>query len=180
MKKLHLAPAAVVLGLGLGLAAGTGDALAGTATANLSVTATVDASCTINTSPVNFGTYQPTAATPTFVSGSLTIACVKGTTPAIGLSGGGNPGLNPGQRAMANAVTSEQLSYFLYKPALATPNTCTTNETDAWGATGTERLEPGATTTINAATYSICGKIPAQQDVSTGSYQDTVIATVEF
>ncbi len=176
MKKLGLA----VCIASLGLAACTNEAFAGTATANLSVTATVDASCTINTSPVSFGSYNPTAATPTFVSGAVTVACVKGTTPVIGLGGGANPGANPGERAMLNASTNELLSYFLYKPALAAPNNCTTTETDVWGNSGTERLEPGTTTSVAASTYSICGKIPQQQDVSTGSYQDTVIATVEF
>lgn len=176
MKKLSLA----VCVASLGLMAGTGAAFAGTATANLTVTATVDASCTINTSPISFGTYNPAAATPTFVAGNVTIACVKGTTPVIGLSSGGNPGTNPGERAMANSVTNELLSYFLYKPALASPGSCTNNETAVWGATGTDRLEPGATTSATASAYSICGKIPAQQDVSAGSYQDIVIATVEF
>lgn len=177
MKKLNLAAGAVVLGLA---ACTNGDAFAATVSANLTVSATVDASCTINTAPVNFGSYNPTSTTPTFVSGAVTVACVKGTTPVIGLSSGSNPGALAGERAMTNAVTSELLGYFLYKPALATPNICTTAETDAWGATGSERLEPGATTSVAATTYSICGKIPPQQDVSTGSYQDTVIATVEF
>lgn len=176
MKKLGL----VVCIASLGLAACTNEAFAGTATANLSVTATVDASCTINTSPVSFGSYNPTATTPTFVSGAVTVACVKGTTPVIGLGAGANPGANPGERAMLNAATNELLSYFLYKPTLAAPQSCTTTETDVWGNSGVERLEPGATTSVAASTYSICGKIPQQQDVSTGSYQDTVIATVEF
>lgn len=178
MKQTRLALCAASLGLAVCTQASFAANPPETATVNVS--ATVDASCTINASPVSFGSYNPAAATPTFVSGAVTISCVKGTVPKIGLSGGDNPGVNPGERAMLNAATNDLLSYFLYKPALTTPNSCTTTETDAWGNSGLEFLEPGATTSVAASTYSICGKIPAQQDVSTGSYQDTVIATVEF
>lgn len=174
MKKL-----AAVLGIAsLGLIACTDQAHAATATANLNVNANVSASCTINTAPVSFGSYSPTATTDAHATGSVTVACVKGTTPKIALSSGQNPGANPGQRAMSNGT--DLLTYFLYKPALANPATCTGTETDVWGATGTELLEPGVATSVAATTYSICGKIPAQQDVATGTYQDTVIATVEF
>ncbi len=156
-------------------------AVAGQATSDLTVTATVNTSCTINTSPVSFGDYSPANAQPTYVAGSVTVACVKGSTPVISLGGGLNPGVNPGERAMKNTTGNDLLSYFLYKPASTVPNTaCTTTETNPWGSVGAERFEPGVATGIAASTYSICGKIPAEQDVSTGSYQDTVTATVEF
>ncbi len=177
MKKISKAVLAASLGL-LSVHAGV---MAGQATADLSVTANVSASCTINTTPVSFGSYSPAQAQPTFVSGSVTVACVKGSTPVISLSSGLHPGSTPGERAMKHAVGTDLLSYFLYKPASVVANTaCTTTETDPWGSVGTERFEPGTATGIAASTYNICGKIPAAQDVSTGSYQDTVTATVEF
>lgn len=169
------------LAVSIGLASLTTGAMAAQATSDLNVTATVNASCTINTSPVSFGSYNPAQALPTYVSGSVTVACVKGSVPVISLSGGLHPGATPGERAMKHTVDTDMLSYFLYKPASVVANTaCTTTETDPWGWTGTERFEPGTSTGIAASTYNICGKIPAAQDVSTGSYQDTVTATVEF
>lgn len=171
----------VVLAASVGFATISSAAIAAQATSDLTVTATVNASCTINTTPVSFGNYSPANVQHTYVSGSVTVACVKGSIPVISLSGGLNPGVNPGERAMKHTIGNELLSYFLYKPASIVPNTaCTTTETDPWGAIGVERFEPGAATGIAASTYNICGKIPAAQDVSTGSYQDTVTATVEF
>jgi spore coat protein U-like protein len=164
-----------------GVASISPGAMAAQATSDLTVTATVNTSCTINTTPVSFGDYSPANTQPTFVSGSVTVACVKGSIPVISLSSGLNPGVNPGERAMKNTVGNDLLSYFLYKPASTISNTaCTTSETNPWGSIGAERFEPGAATGIAASTYNICGKIPAAQDVSTGSYQDTVTATVEF
>lgn len=75
--------------------------------------------------------------------------------------------------------TDDKLAYYLYKPASPT-EACTGKETVIWGAAGADRLELGATTSLAPTTYNICGKIPAQQDVATGTYQDTVTATVEF
>ncbi len=163
------------------VAATSNAAFAGQATSDLTITANVNASCTINTSPVSFGSYSPASAQATYVSGAVTVACVKGTVPVISLSAGLNPGTNLGERAMKLTTGSDLLSYFLYKPASIVANTaCTNTETDPWGAIGTERFEPGTVGSIAAATYNICGKIPAGQDVATGSYQDTVTATVDF
>jgi spore coat protein U-like protein len=177
MKKISKA----VLAASFGLMSVHAGVMAAQATSELTVTANVNASCSINTNPVSFGSYNPANAQPTYVSGSVTVACVKGSVPVISLSGGLNPGANPGERAMKHTVGTDLLSYFLYKPASVVANTaCTTTETNPWGSVGTERFEPGTSTGIAASTYNICGKIPAAQDVSTGSYQDTVTATVEF
>ncbi len=178
MKSISKAVLAASIGM---LGVHTGALAAGQATSELSVTATVNASCTINTSPVSFGNYSPAQAQPTYVSGSVSVSCVKGSVPVISLSGGLNPGATPGERAMKHTVGTDLLSYFLYKPASIVANTaCTTTESDPWGTVGAERFEPGTSTGIAASTYNICGKIPAAQDVTTGSYQDTVTATVEF
>ncbi len=171
----HLRNAMLFASIGL-IAAG---AHAGTETATLTVTATVNSSCTINTSPVNFGTYNPSATAPTTVSGAVAVACVKGSVPVISLSGGLNPGTNAGERAMKHTDGEDKLAYYLYKPASLNA-ACTGNESSVWGATAADRLEPGAVTSIAQTTYNICGKVPAQQDVATGTYQDTVTATVEF
>lgn len=170
-----------IVAVSFGLTCISSGVMAQTATADLTVTASVNASCTINTAPVSFGGYNPADLQATHVSGSVTVSCVKGTAPIISLSGGSNPGANPGERAMKHASEADLLSYFLYKPSSTVANTaCTTTETEPWGQLGAERFVPGAATSIAASTYNICGRIPAGQDVLTGSYQDTVIATVEF
>ena len=65
-------------------------AIAGTVTNNLNVTATIDASCSIDSvSAVNFGNaYHPANNQPTYAAGAVTVSCVKGSHPTITLDGG--------------------------------------------------------------------------------------------
>src|SRR3954452_15791372 len=82
-------------------------ARAGTATSNFVVTGNVIANCTISTGGITF-TYDPVgtnAAANATASGTLTLACTKGSAPSIGLSAGSNAaaaaGLTPASpRAM--------------------------------------------------------------------------------
>ena len=159
----------------------TGVAIAGSATAPLVVSATVAASCSISTTPVSFGAYDPASAAATTSTGSVTLSCVKNSDPSISLTLGlyavGSV------RGMKDSVitNTDVLSYQLYQPSSLVPNTaCTFNETTAWGSTGTELFDPAAATSIAPQTYNICGKILPGQDVANGSYQDTVTAQVDF
>jgi len=151
-------------------------------TDTIDVTATIAASCAISSvAAVDFGTnYNPSNTSPTYAGGAITIACVKGTHPTIALSGGNNPDTITGARRMTNtSVPSEVLSYSLFKPTGAAFS-CTQTETETWGASGLAVLDPGPAAGFAATTFSICGKIDARQDVSTGTYTDQVIATVTF
>lgn len=159
-------------------------ATAGTSpqTANLAVSASVEASCTIDSvSAISFGSYNPANTQPTYAAGSITVSCVKGLHPYIAL----NSGLNADQagvRAMKNG-NSELLSYQIFKPTLVANslnNTCNNNETDPWGSADTARLDLGVSPNITPVTYGVCGKIDALQNVGAGTYNDTVIATVTF
>src|SRR6266508_307681 len=78
---------------GIGAVVVGGPAFAGSATQNLSVTASVAANCTISTSAVAFGAYDPVvanAATALNASGSVSIACTKGSAPNITMDLGAN------------------------------------------------------------------------------------------
>ena len=151
-------------------------------TQTIDVTATISASCSISSvAAVDFGTnYNPANTAPTYADGSITIACVKGTHPTIALSSGNNPDTVSGLRRMANTTTpGDNLAYSLFKPAGAAFS-CTHAETEAWGSAGPSVFDPGVAGGFATTTISICGKIDARQDVSTGTYTDQVIATVTF
>jgi spore coat protein U-like protein len=151
-------------------------------TDTVNITATIAASCAISSvAAVNFGTnYNPSNTSATYADGSITIACVKGTHPTIALSSGNNPDAVTGARRMAHAsIAGEVLAYSLFKPA-GTGFSCSHTETEAWGASGLDVFDPGVAGGLASTTISICGKIDAGQDVSTGSYSDQVIATVTF
>ena len=178
--KLRKVSNALVLASLLGVAA---PALAGNATSNLSVTASVTANCTISTNPVAFGAYDPVvanAATALNASGSVSIACTKGSAPNITMDLGGNA--SGSQRKMlVTGGGTDTLNYQLYQPPTTTPNTaCSFPGSTVWGDTGAQVFTPTAPANKNSRTYNVCGTVAAGQDVSVGSYQDTVVATVNF
>jgi len=146
-------------------------AFAAQQTANLNVTASVAANCTITTSPVAFGAYDPVvanASTDLTASGSVNVACTKGTPATIDLGNGGN--LSGGSRRMGSG--SDFLNYALYKDAA---------RTQVWGS----GLAGGSTAAYNAATkastaVTVYGTVPQNQDVTVGAYSDVVLATINY
>lgn len=165
---------------------GAGSATTGTAGngPSLIVSASVAANCTITTAPVVFGAYDPIAANAAAVlqaTGTVSIACTKGATAiSVGLGGGGNSGsAAPGTtRAMAGGTLPGFLSYELFKPSAITPNAACAY-TSVWGS-GANVFSVENSPSKASRTYNICGQVPAGQDVSVGSYTDTVVATVNF
>jgi spore coat protein U-like protein len=146
-------------------------AFAGSATASLNVSASVSAVCTISTSAVAFGAYDPVvtnAATDLNGTGTVTVACTKGASATIDLGNGSN--LSGGSRRMGSGT--DFLSYSLYKDAARTA---------VWG-TG---LAGGTTYTYSSASkaatsITVYGKVPQAQDVTVGAYSDVVTATINY
>jgi spore coat protein U-like protein len=136
---------------------------------NLSVTANVSANCTISTTPVAFGAYDPVATNNTTgvdasASGTVVVACTKNTAATIDLGNGGN---FSGTRRMSSG--SDFLGYSLYSDAA---------HTSAWGS-GASSVAYNAASK-NAATLDVYGLSPKGQDVSVGAYSDTVVATINY
>jgi len=144
---------------------------AASSSANLSVTASVAANCTITTAPVAFGAYDPVganAAADLLSTGTVTVACTKGTPATVDLGQGLN--LSGGSRRMASA--SDFMNYALYKDAA---------RTQVWGST----MAGGSTVAYLAASkntfgITVFGTVPQAQDVTVGAYADTVLATINY
>jgi spore coat protein U-like protein len=134
-------------------------------TANLNVTATVEASCTLQGGTLAFGTYNPTDDDPTDSSATITYTCTQGTNVTINLDDGDHAG-GPGQRAMAGPG-SALLDYGLY-----------TDEArqDPWGVDG---FTPPATS-AGQESLEVYGRIPAGQQAGPGAYTDTVLITLNI
>ncbi|HYV66294.1 MAG TPA: spore coat protein U domain-containing protein, partial [Myxococcales bacterium] len=112
-----------------------------------------------------------TAATST---GTVSIACTKGSGPSIGLNAGNNPGAVAGvTRAMANGTN--RLGYELFQQAAAPGNGAVW--TDIGGA---NPLNAGVSPSKASRSFTVQAQIPAGQDVAVGSYTDTITATVNF
>ena len=153
------------------LVALAGDVLAGTASSPFTVTGTVVANCTISTTGITF-TYDPVSAnasTDALNSGTVTITCTKGSAPSIGLDNGLYAGLaSKGPRAMRLGTTANYLGYDIYFPGTKTP----------WSTAAP--FVPSSPTSKASRTFNMDGAALAGQDVSVGTYTDTVTATVNF
>jgi len=146
-------------------------ALAATATANLGATATVINNCTISTAVLAFGNYDPVnvnAAAPLDGTGTVTIACTKGSTVTIGLGLGSNAS---GATRRLTDGSGNFLTYEVYQEAA---------HTTIWGNAGAALLSPAAAPSKAARNFTAYGRVPSNQDITAGIYTDTIVATVNF
>ena len=154
-------------GLVLGMAA---PAFAQTATANLGVSATVAKNCSISTTPVAFGAYDPivtNATNPLDGTGTVVVTCTKGAGTRIDLGLGSNA--TGTTRRMTGG--GDFLTYELYT---------TTARTTVWGSGAAAGLTIPAAPSKAARTYTVYGQVAGGQDVTATSYADTVVATINF
>ncbi len=145
-----------------------GLALAAILAAALSVEA--QGTCKISTTPVSFGTYNVFATTPLDTTGSVTYRCVPPVTGiTIVLSRGSSSTFSP--RTLVKGT--ESLNYNLYLDAA---------RTRIWGdgTGGTQVFSDPNPQNNQDVTVTIFGRILAGQDVSAGTYADTVTATITF
>jgi spore coat protein U-like protein len=168
MKKLAVAAA---LGLGVSMMSGE-SARAATDTDNLNVSATVNAACTITGGAVNFGVYDVTAAAANDAQGTISINCSTGAVVYVALGQGANADAASTDAAPVRRMSdggTNFLGYGLYQDAAR--NTL-------WGNTAATAVN--STGTGAAVSLTVYGRIPALQAVGSGSYTDTVIATVNY
>jgi spore coat protein U-like protein len=147
--------AAVIIGL-LSLAQFS---QATTKTNILQVTATVIASCNINSvTDIAFGNYDPISPVPADAAGSVILQCAKDTAYKTYITG---------TRAMTGG--SDTLNFDLYSDAGRTMTFPSDNSETATNAPD-----------INPITKIIYGRIPAQQNVGVANYSRTLTVTVEY
>src|SRR5438270_1352031 len=135
---------ASLLGVGAAMLSAS-PAHAGSAPANLSVTASVTANCTISTTAVAFGAYDPVvanASTALNASGSVSVACTKGSAPNITMDLGANASGSHRNMLVTGGgthVAGDQL----YEPPNTTPGSaCTLPENTARGRAVARALPP--------------------------------------
>ena len=135
----------------------------------LSWSSHAEAACTISASGINFGTYSVFSATPDDATGTVTVDCTNtdnnvSVTFSAGASG------TFAARTMKKGA--EALSYNLFAEASRT----TVVGDGTSGSVYFFSAHPGNP----PQTITLYGRIPALQDVSIGSYTDTVLASVNF
>ncbi len=140
---------------------------AATTTTTFQVTATVASACSVSATNLSFGTYDPTSATAKDATSTVNVTCTLLAPYAVRLSGGGAG--DTAARVM-DAGTSTDLGYQLYSNAL---------RTTVWGNTASDDVN-GTGLGLLPASHTVYGRIPAGQDVETGSYVDTITVSVDF
>jgi len=170
MKKLLLAAATLAVGSYAQVA------LAATAIDNdMDISVTVAASCTISVTDMTFAaiTTRDTGASHTATS-TATIACTADADYDVGFDTGLNEDVDgTGPARLINSNASAQnlyLTYGLYQDAA---------HEDIWGSTLDTNTVPG-TGNGDDQTLTVYGLIDASQEVSLGTYTDTVTATVWY
>jgi len=131
-------------------------------------------SCTVSASGVAFGIYDPTVATATLSSGTVSVSCVvsgaTGHNPITIAFSARNSGTFT-SRTMLNGT--DFLGYNLYLDAAYT---------QVWGdgtgvsVTDTQYVTPGKPS-FSATVY---GAMPAMQTPGSGTFTDTITVTVSF
>ena len=127
--------------------------------------------CSVTTVGVAFGIYDVFSSTPLISAGSVTVRCVGLGTGielvSVALSTGGSGSFHP--RTLFSG--SDTLNYNLYLDA---------GHSQIWGDGTGGTLRHVSVSNSRPVTLTIFGRIPPGQDVSAGTYSDTIVATVNF
>jgi spore coat protein U-like protein len=124
--------------------------------------------CTVSTTSINFGSYDVYDTAPNDSTGSIILNCSGGAKDVVvEIDRGGASSF--GSRRMVNG--SEHLAYNLYLNA---------SRTIVWGdgTGGTQANDVGNPPNNDDVILTVFARIPAGQDVSSGSYSDNVTVTV--
>ena len=137
--------------LAIAAVAATSSAQAAPSCKNLAVTA------------LAFGTYDAYNATPTDSAGTISYSCPPPTTPTVTIDAG--QAFANGRRRMTLAAGTDWLSYDIFVDAAR--NT-------VWSST------PVSVPAGNGVSVPYYARAFALQDVSVGSYSDTLVVTFNF
>ncbi|MEQ1439345.1 spore coat U domain-containing protein [Fontimonas sp. SYSU GA230001] len=131
--------------------------------------------CTVSTSPVVFGSYNPISGAAVDSTGTVTVTCTAVVSISVNYSialGTGLGGSFAPRRMTSGANT---LPYNLYTSA---------SRSTVWGdgSGGTSTVSDGYTLGLLLVTrnYTVYGRIPASQNVAAGAYADTIVVTVTY
>lgn len=127
-------------------------------------------SCTISATSVNFGTYNVFNGSAVDSTGTVTYRCSSSAhNITVGLTQGASATFNPRQMQKG----TEALNYNLFRDA---------SRTTIWGdgTSGTSVYQLGNPPNNTNVSVTVYGRVPAGQDVSAGTFSDTVTAVINF
>jgi spore coat protein U-like protein len=139
------------------------NAFAESKTANFDVKVQVLSTCSISASNMTFSSITTGTTSNTDATSSLTVNCSQGTPYTVSLDGGKN--YSAGRRLASGA---SYINYYFYSDA---------GRSSEWDSAAPQS-GTGSGSDQNVTVY---GRIPSGQSIGyTGSYADTVIATITY
>ncbi len=135
---------------------------------NLNATATINPNCTVMTTPVAFGAYDPIGlnhSTPLDSTGGIELTCNYGVTATISMGQGLNPAAGSTGALPIRQMSDGDghlLAYTLNQDAA---------RLEVWGDTQ-------ETSTCTSGSLVVYGRVAAGQNAMTGTYYDTVVVVV--
>lgn len=133
--------------------------------------------CSVNVTGLNFGSYDVFSTTPKDTTATITVTC-KAPPPApnppfvtISLNPGTSGSFAPRRLQRAGG---DPLEYNLF----TTPSFSTVWGDGSGGTQTQTSLNP--ITNVTPWITTLYGRIPARQNVSAGSYSDTIIVTIDW
>ena len=132
--------------------------------------------CTINTSSIRFGNYDSFSSIPSDTAGTITVNCTSDVVKAnLTLSQSSTSGsFNP--RQMKRSGGTDLLNYNIYTDVART----IIFGNGAGGTTDIGLKRPTGKPEPWSQVIDIYGRIPPGQDVSVGSYSDTLTVTINW
>ena len=129
------------------------------------------AACSVSTTNINFGTYDVFSITPKDSTGTITVTCGSPPPPHVTITIGSSPnsgGFIP--RKLKSVSGTNFLNYNLFTDS---------SMGSVWGdgTSGTSTV-PKVVTPGRPVIATVYGRIPAKQDVSSGTYSETLTVTV--
>ena len=139
----------------------------GNSTTSFSALATVQKTCTISATNLNFGTVGLLVSNVD-ASNTVTVKCSNSTSYNIGLNAGSGSGATVAARKMTNGANA--VTYSLYNTA---------GRTTVWGNTiGTDTVT--GTGSGSNQVLTVYGRVPPQTTPPPATYTDTIVVTVTY
>lgn len=134
------------------------------------VSATVQQVCAVSATNLSFNSYDASAASPKDATSTVTVTCTPSSTYAIAMNAGTTSGGTEAVHLMSDG-NSHTLTYNLYTDA---------GHNTKWGDGAASTATVSGTADGTHQPYTVFGQVPAGQFVPSGSYSDTVTATVTY
>jgi spore coat protein U-like protein len=156
--------------LAAALALTAGSATAATVQSPFTVSATVQQVCSVSAGNLGFGSYDASSGTANNAQSTVTVTCTPSSSYSIAMNAGTTTGGTEAVHLMSDG-SAHTLTYNLYTDM---------NHTTKWGDGTLSTSTVSGTADGTHQPYTVFGQVPTGQFVASGSYTDTVTATVTY